>query len=180
MKITSTLIFLSIFLSFSIFSQELPIDSETQKVTFSEVVPLESVNKEELYKRALEWSKKNTKVEDNKTDAKYISKVAIKSKYPAPMKGYFHDGEIIAKVTISCKEGKYKYEITDITHSSSRGSGGNIENKIPECGKYTLTLEGWGVIKNQAKIEIPKIIETIKQAMQKASPTASAKSKEDW
>ena len=96
------------------------------------------------------------------------------------MKGYFHDGEINAKVMIACKEGKYKYEITDITHTSTRGNGGKMENKIPECGKYTLTLEGWGAIRGQVKTEIPKIVESLKAAMTKAAPVTSGKSKEDW
>ncbi len=161
-------------------AQDLPIDAETQKISFNEVVPADGVTKDELYKRAAEWSKKYTKVLDNKAEGKFTSKAILKSKYPAPMKGYFHDGEINAVISIACKEGKYRYEITDITHTSTRGNGGKLENKMPECGKYTLTLEGWAAIRNQAKTEFPKIVESLKAAMTKAAPAPAGKSKEDW
>ena len=161
-------------------AQDLPIDAETQKISFSEVVTVDGVSKDELFKRAAEWSKKYVKVLDNKADGKYTSKAIIKSKYPAPMKGYFHEGELNGTVSIACKEGKYRYEITDLTHTSTRGNGGKLENKIPECGKYTLTLEGWAAIRNQAKTEFPKVVESLKAAMTKAAPVATGKSKEDW
>lgn len=180
MKFKSLFLFALVLLSIQVMAQDMPVDAETQKITYTEVVTSEGISKDELYKRAAEWSKKYTKIEDNKADGKYVSKAIIKSKYPAPMKGYFHDGEIIAKVMIACKEGKYKYEITDITHSSTRGNGGKIENKIPECGKYTLTLEGWGAIRGQVKTEIPKLVESLKAAMTKAAPATAGKSKEDW
>lgn len=180
MKITLAAFLLSTFLYSATIAQDLPVDAESQKVSFTEVVTADGVSKEELYNRAAEWSKKYVKIVDNKAEGKYNSKAIIKSKYPAPMKGYFHDGEINANIYISCKEGKYKYEITNITHTSTRGNGGKIENKIPECGKYTLTPEGWGAIRSQVKTEIPKIVESLKAAMTKAAPVSSGKSKEDW
>ena len=181
MKLNFVVIALALaIVGFETIAQDLPIDAETQKIAFTEVVTADGVSKEELYKRAAEWSKKYVKVLDNKAEGKYTSKAIIKSKYPAPMKGYFHDGELNGIVSIACKEGKYKYEITDLTHTSTRGNGGKLENKVPECGKYTLTLDGWAAIRGQAKTEFPKLVESLKAAMTKAAPVSAGKSKEDW
>jgi len=162
--------------------QDFPINPETKKIDYTEVMQVAGADKNTLYTRAKAWAAPPlTKMEDDKEGGRYTAKGQIKSKYPAPMKGYFNEGFINYVVTISAKDGKYKYEITDITHTSTRGNGGNLENAIPECGKYTLTLEGWSTIKNQAKTELPKIVQDLKTAMDAKVPADQVKkAKDDW
>jgi hypothetical protein len=161
--------------------QDFPIDPDTKKINYTEVVLVPGADKNLLYLRAKAFAgPPMTKIEDSKEDARYVAKGQIKTKYPASMKGFFHEGFINYTVSIAGKDGKYKYEITDITHTSTRGDGGKLENTIPECGKYTLTLEGWAVIKSQAKAELPKIAKALKEAMDKPATAETKKSRDDW
>jgi hypothetical protein len=167
----------------NVHAQDFPIDPDTKQISYNEVVTVAGADKNTLYLRAKAWAAPLTKVEDNKEAAKYIGKGQIKVKYPAPMRGFFHEGLINYKASISCKDGKYKYEVTEITHTSPSGNGGKLDKVIPECGKYTLTLDGWGTIKREAKLQIPKIIEGLKASMEGAKPESegqSSKSKDDW
>lgn len=171
MKFKHTLIIL--FLWTNAFSQDFPMDSETQKITYTDVVSIPGVSKNEFSARAKKWATFNKYVKklDSPAEGKYIVTGTFKVKYPAPMVGFFHEGIVKYKLSVFSKEGKYKYEITDLVHESNRGNGGPLEKDIPECGKFTLVLNGWSSIKNQTKTEIPKVVESLKEAMlKKAAP----------
>jgi hypothetical protein len=179
----SLLLFISLMI-FSLHSKaqtEFPIDGESKKITYSEVVQEEGSSKDDLFVRAKYWAGSSNLfklIDANKEEGKVVVKGQFPVKYPAPMKGHFHDGFVNYRVMISVKDGKYKYTFTDIEHSSDRGNGGKLENTTPECGKYTLIPAGWGTIKNQAKEEMPKIVQAFKDAMDK--PQAAPKNQDDW
>lgn len=158
----------------------LPIDEETKKVTFAEVVTVEGVTKDELYARAknLGVLGNNTKT-DNPAEGIYVYKGQIKVNYPAPQPGLQHNGVVDYLVTIACKDGRYKYTITDFKHSGEKASGGKLEGTLPECGKYTLTLTAWGSIKKQTKDQMDKFIEALKAKMAVKASTGGNKAN-DW
>lgn len=162
-------------------STEFPVDSVTNKITYSEVVTVSGASKAELFNRIkINLPTNCKKVTENAAEGKYVVKCEIPMKYPAPMQGYNHEGVVNYTVSITTKDGRYKYEITDLTHFSNRGSGGKLEGKAPECGKYTLSLAGWGSIKNQTKTEIPKVIEKLKAGMAGAAAKAVEKKEDNW
>lgn len=161
------------------FSQELPVDAETKKVTFSDVVDVTGATKDELYSRAknLNMLRDNVKV-DNKAEGTYSYKGQIGVNYPAPQVGMKHNGVVKYVVTIFVKDGKYKYTISDFVHSSDKGNGGNLEGKLPACNKYVLTTAGWATIKRQTQENIEKLIASIKSNM---DPVADVpKNTGDW
>jgi len=120
-------LFLFFLLSFMLsFGQKetpnLPIDSSTNKITYAEVINVDSLtSKQELYSRAREWfaktynsSKEVLQMED-KESGKIIGKALIQVYYK--MLGMDHEhGYINYTITIAVKDGKYKYEITDLHH----------------------------------------------------------------
>jgi hypothetical protein len=143
-----------------------PIDETTKKITYSEVVPLEGVSKSEIFERSknLGISGKNT-IKEDANEGVYVYKGQINVKYPAPQVGNFHTGVVSYVVTIGSKDGKYKYVITDFVHTSDKANGGKLDGSLPECGKYTLTLAGWGTIKKQTMEEMDKFIAGLKSKM---------------
>ena len=161
------------------FSQALPIDSATQKVSFSEVVSVKEAKKDVLYARAknLNMLRESVKV-DNKTEGTYSYKGKTKVNYPAPQVGMQHSGFVNYTVTLFVKDGKYKYTITDFVHESDKGNGGQLEGKLPACNKYVLTAAGWSAIKKQAKENSETLIKNIKANM---DPTGDVpKNTGDW
>jgi hypothetical protein len=162
MKKYIILLLCSFFYSTS-FSQELPVDTTTKKITFSEVIPVAGANKDQLYSRAknLNMLRENVKV-DNKTEGTYSYKGQIKVTYPAPQVGMNHTGFVNYVVTMFVKDGKYKYTITDFVHTSDKGNGGTLEGKLPECNKYVLTVAGWNAIKKQTNDNMQILIKNIK------------------
>ncbi|MFN3402956.1 MAG: DUF4468 domain-containing protein [Cytophagaceae bacterium] len=164
-------------ISFS-YAQNLPLDPETKKITYSEVVNLEG-NKDELYQRAKNWALSNgykAKV-DSKEEGRFVATGQMSVTYPSPVRGMNHTGVVKFLLTISVKDGKYKYDLTEFIHESQKGNGGKLEGDMPECGKYTLTLDGWKVIKTKTSEEAPKIINGLKSNM---APVAPVKKNEDW
>lgn len=111
---------------------ELPIDSSTKRITYSEVVLVDSlVSKQELYSRAREWFAKAynsannvIQMEDN-VNGKIIGKALV----PVKLKvlGTVYDaGSIHYTISLYLKDGRYKYEITDFYHTGN--SLKNIED----------------------------------------------------
>lgn len=101
----------------------LPIDSSTSKITYSEVVFVDSLaNKQELFSRAREWFAKAYKSSTNviqmedKESGKIVGK-ALLSVNLTSLGMQQNGGYINYTITIYVKDGKYKYEITDFYHT---------------------------------------------------------------
>lgn len=114
--------------AFSLNAQvDLPIDSSTNKITYSGVVNIDSTSKNDLYAKAKEWvalafKSANDVIQlDDAPNGKLIAKgiTVIKSgKYPA--------GNINFTLKIETKDNKYRYEITDLHHTDGGTGLGNI------------------------------------------------------
>jgi hypothetical protein len=160
-----SILILSIFLHGISFAQ-LPIDSATKKITFTESITVKDAKKDELYARAknLNMLRENVK-KDDKAEGTYSYKGSFPVKYPAPQQGMTHTGKVNYTVTIFVKDGKYKYVITDLIHESEKGNGGKLEGNLPECNKYVLSSHGWAAIKKQAKEQMEILVIKIKANM---------------
>ncbi len=158
----------------------LPLDPETKKITYSEVVQVDGAKKDDLYLKAKNWATANgykTKV-DSKEEGKIVTTGQYPVQYPSPVRGMNHSGVVKFTLTVSSKDGRYKYELTDVTHESQKGNGGKLESDMPACGKYTLTLDGWRAIKTKSGEELPKIVSGLKSNL---APSAEpVKKSEDW
>lgn len=98
----------------------MPMDSTTKLITYTAVKEMKGVSKEELYKRAMKWFKtfyKNpTDVirEQDTVNLKIVGKARFKiySDLNSLPKG--DGGLAMYTITVGCREGRFKYEITAI------------------------------------------------------------------
>lgn len=161
-------------------SQKLPIDSETKKITYTEVVEVPGLKKDDLYSKAKAWFVTSTgttklalELEDKET-GKLLGKVnnPIKINNP-PLNNKFEVGSVIYNITVIVKDDKYKYTFTDFTHDSNGRdkvmSCGAFENK-KSAAKSMLTGEmptnwQWNKIKSDTEESVMAQIESLKKVM---------------
>ena len=159
-------LFISIAFVFGIQAQTFPIDSTTKKITYTGVPTVTGATQAVLFKRAHNMNVSGSGVlADKAADGYYSYKGQFKVTYHAPQPGLMHNGYVSYTVVIACKEGRYKYIITDLVHTSEKGNGGPLEKSAPECNKYVLTLQGWGDIKKAAAAEMDKLVANMKLTM---------------
>ena len=162
---------LLILTSQNILSQDFPINEKTGEVSFGKIIQAENVSKSDLYIRANEWFAKtfNSSQSVIQMQDKEAGKIIGKGNITA----YGHYGKNesgIWNFTISfrAKEGRFQYSITDIYHDKGlavSGSGGNIKNVKPECGKWLLTNKQWNKIKARAYVDFTNISKDFEETM---------------
>jgi len=166
-KIIFSIVFL--FVGASVYAQTktFPIDTTTKKVTYGEVVTIDGASKDDLYKRAKNLGVSGAGVQkDDLAQGLYIYKGSFTVSYPAPQPGLQHSGKVDYQVTIACKEGRYKYIITNFVHSGDKASGGKLESNMPECGKLLLIPSGWGTIKKKTMETMDTFVQNLKISME--------------
>jgi hypothetical protein len=157
-----------------------PIDTATKKITYSEVIQINGATKDLLYKRAKNLGVSGAGVQtDDPTQGLYVYKGSFNVSYPAPQPGLQHTGKVEYLVTLACKDGRYKYIITNFVHSGDKANGGKLEGTYPECGKLLLIPAGWSAIKKQTMEQMDKFVVRLKASMEGADPNAP-KVGTDW
>jgi negative regulator of replication initiation len=83
------------------------------------------------------------------------------------------------KVVIECKDNKYRYIVSEITHISKTGTtnGGRIDNLVPDCGSASMDDLTWKKVKSEAMRDAALVVSEIKEVMQKNSADSAA---ENW
>lgn len=116
---------LFLFQSVSAFSQELPIDEETQRVSYSEVVQCENLDREKIYDRVLVFYKDEFKTGDLNLNDQQNGVISTNGSFPLPMKTALFEWEYQAlyTFTVKIKDGRYKYIIDDFRQSSVEAEG---------------------------------------------------------
>ncbi len=157
-----------------------PIDTATKKITYSEVIQINGATKDDLYKRAKNLGVSGAGVvKDDAAQGLYVYKGSFNVTYNAPQPGLQHTGKVEYLVTLACKDGRYKYIITNFVHSGEKASGGKLEGLYPECGKLLLIQSGWLMIKKQTMEQTEKLIARLKASMEGGDPN-SPKVGTDW
>ena len=159
---------------------KLPIDSSSGKITYSEVVTLkDTVSKNELFSRAktcfvhLFKNSKEVIQNEDKEAGNIIGKGNIKV-YARALGADVDGGYINFTLTISVKNGKYKYTITDFAHEGNGinlPSGGNLENGKPKNWRSKI----WDSYLSQTDDETKSMISSIKLEMSRPTPKS-----ENW
>lgn len=158
---------------------------ESTPISFSEVVKVDSVNKDELFNRARSWFNKSFRsskdvlnINDKETGAlsgkglmQYYSKIFMGSEATR--------GVIRFTVTIQVKDGRYKYSITDFVHESTAVGASRVSFDLitedTECPyKRPMTSKKWQnkvweELKEKSRSEGEGLALSIKQTMNKAS-----------
>jgi hypothetical protein len=163
-------------ISVSSFSQtELPKD-EAGKVTFSDVVTVDSASASQLYSRA------QLSIASLFKSAKDVIQLKDDAAKQIVAKGIFENyGYMRFSITLQCKDGRYKYILTDFVHESDprykySTSGGNIENEKPAAGTFLFSMAAWRKVKEKTKKEVDAIIARIKKDML----SATASNSDNW
>lgn len=143
-----------------------PIDTATKKITYSDVVTVDGASMAVLFKRAHSLNVSGSGLlADKAADGYYSYKGQFPVSYHAPQPGLMHIGTVEYTVVMACKEGRYKYIVTNFVHTSEKGNGGPLEKSMPACNKYVLSLQGWGDIKKLTAEQMDKLIANMKVVM---------------
>ncbi len=153
-------------------AQNFPVDTLTHKITFTETLKVDSVSKIELFKTAKNWFELNfqpphseIKFEDENSGV-----IGGKGSFKVHYTSIFicDGGRIYYSFIVYIKEGEFKYEITDIIHDGRKineMTGGKLENKLPQCGKSTMSEYIWQEIKSDTYRKIRDLIQDFVENM---------------
>ncbi|MBC7920451.1 MAG: DUF4468 domain-containing protein [Ferruginibacter sp.] len=159
-----------------------PVEEGTRKITYTEVVTIDKVKKGELLKRAQSWAAGGQYAPAKQQVAdQYQCRGQVKVSYPSITAGKTDKGLVTYSAAVYCKDGKYKYVLTDFSHQGldGRGDGGALENSTPACGKFILSLASWNKIKEQTHAEAENAVASLKAALEKG-PAPPAKKPTDF
>lgn len=146
----------------------LPVDSATGKITYTEVVQVDSANADALFSRAkLAISKlfNSSSAVTDLSDQESKQIVAKGLVRPVVSDGMMKRdmGEVDFVCTIQCRDGRYKYTFTDFAQKSNAWPNtlGELEQKkVPK-----ITAATWQRIKDFTNDKIVKAISDLKKIM---------------
>ena len=192
MKNTLLLLFLLPLLSFG---QDLPIDSKTGEVVFTDVVNVNdsSTKAIDLFERAQGFlvdvfvSADDVIQYENAETGKIIVKgnfdISVEHKVLGGMQN-FPIGRVSFRLDIEVRDGRYKYTFKDFYHSSSSHDGGSLNDELPDESVKLMTktygpekLSNWDRIKRDTYSMINVLIIQMKESMDVA-PVESEE--DDW
>ena len=169
----------------------LPFDTTTGKITYTEVVRVDSsLTKSELYSRASGWlaeisrSTKGKLRWADRNNGKIICNALMQAYCKNGWGANEECGNIRYTISIFLKDGRYKYEITDFYHTGQTAGATTIPDYGP-CEKMINTADKAGGISmqktynqilNDMDNNIRKLIGDLKSVMAK-KPTPK---KDDW
>ncbi|GDX52667.1 hypothetical protein LBMAG27_17140 [Bacteroidota bacterium] len=185
----TTILFLSALVSFA---QTNVIDS-TSAISYSEVVKVDSVNKDELYLRARNWFKTNfnsssavLQIQDQ-PNGMLSGNTNFKYKQSFTSGWATTEGLVSFEINVIVKDGKFKYEIKNFSHKCTNYSTqyqfdfGIITNQVICPVEFKMTIPNWrnrvwNDIKTQSDSQAKQMIESLKIGMN----TPSGVQKSDW
>lgn len=148
----------------------LPFDSVTNLITYNGVIEQEESGSDSLYIRAKRWAEKNfnkgLKIESDKRNQKIT--------YVATIPAYSYNnpynrkpiGTFEFKFTVFIKEGRYKYQITNLVHESVKpASGKSTRNYFEYYYTTTTSVQVSDKILRYADKELNQMITSFKKAM---------------
>tara|TARA_Y100001954_G_C15641302_1_gene517828 strand:- start:284 stop:850 length:567 start_codon:yes stop_codon:yes gene_type:complete len=167
-------LFFLFFFSCNLFSQNLPVNERTGKVSYRNVVQVDGFSASDLYKKAKEWFSVNTG--ESLNDKLISPNQYISSDNTITAQGMFEVtsgvgldvGVFYYNITFQAKDGRYLCVITDIVHDGkTRGwkAGGAIENEKPDCGKIHMLKKKWVKLKQQANDNIVSLSKDFERHM---------------
>jgi hypothetical protein len=160
-------------------TDNMPIDKISKLISYTEVVPLKGLSTAVLYKRALTWFNTYYKNpsdvirENDSTKGTISGKSRFKIYNAADKTGLRTDaGLIMYTINVSIREGRYKYEITELNKKAA--SYTPLEPWLDTTSRsYSPANVGY---LEQVDTEIRDVIESLKRAMSTTPPVK----KDDW
>lgn len=160
---------------------QLPIDQGTNKVTYLEVVDAAGMKAADLNKVVKEWATKQgfTLKEDGAEKLVYDASTAVE--YPAVSGSGYMKGKVKFSLSVFCKEGKYRYILTDFVHEGdvkTKDNGGKLENVNPDCGATKMSGKGWVTVKNKTGSNMKALTDDLKRVIKEYQNDPANKT--DW
>lgn len=182
----TTLLFLILFLSVFAFGQKkqpftaptLPMDNETKLVSYNGVVDQSGIVKSELYKRAMKWIKEyypnptGIVQESDSVAGKIVCKARFDARRTLKNGQTAPSDRVQYTLTILLKDGKYKYELTNINIKapSYLPIEKYFDEKAENAEDHFNTL-------NQADETFSALVHSLKDRMDQPSEKVK---KDDW
>jgi len=170
-------LFILVILSPNLYAQEstrLPVN-QSGMVEFTKVITVDSVTGKELYSRARLFvansfrdSKEVTQLEDAES-LTLVTKGLFPRLYTWPMNKNI-GGNVRFKFTIQCKDGRFRYSVSDLVHEDTytamgfNYSGGPLGLEKAECGKC-MTKKTWDGIKSKTSKDIQAFLVDLEKSM---------------
>ncbi len=177
------LIILFCICTLSAFCQTMPIDATTGLITYTGIVNCDSSNQKDIYYAAQLWALNafgtgKPVAQFNNTEK---STVVFKPGIPVHTEGGVLAGNVFYTFTIECKDGKYRYTLTDFKHQmipeTNNCDGGNLENETYTCPQLIMNKKSfWAGIKIQTNDNVAALIANMKAGI---ANTLHGK-KSDW
>ena len=176
----TTLFALAFLLGLSSFlaQNDLPKDPDTGLITYTEVVNQADGNKQELFRRLAIWVNKYYKnpkdaIKEQNTETQELLLVHRFKIFNIPEKGNKTDAGLVEyKLRIACKDGRYKYDLTNIQWKQT--SSFPIEKW--QDPKNTKSHPEYASYLKQVDEQVKLILADLKKAMSEAGGKANA----DW
>lgn len=175
---TFSCVFILIIYSSILLSQEniFPIDNITGKITFSEIIRVDSVNSQKLYLRANEWfvhsfvSAKNVIQLNDKEAGKIIGKGTFQVSDNNNHNSMVYVpiiGTINFTVEIQTKDERYKYIFSDFSYKLNEGGEKDLKSSsVFKSGMFQKRLDiQWADIRQNTNLTILNIIKSLKKSM---------------
>jgi hypothetical protein len=160
---------------------QLPIDQGTGKITYLEVVDAAGVKAADINKVVKAWALKQgfALKEDGAEKLVYDASTAVE--YPAVSGTATMKGKVKFSLSVFCKEGKYRYILTDFMHEGdikTKDNGGKLENVNPDCGTTKMSAKGWVTAKNKTGSAMKALTDDLKRVIREYQNDPANKT--DW
>jgi hypothetical protein len=156
----------------------LPIDPQTQRITYQGVVQVPGTSQTDLYARAAAWAARTYPVagqlalhpEANEILVKGQRIVTLRTTYAEVLRGSYA-GVVHHTLAIYVKDGRYKYVLSDLTHDATGvpnlRSGGALEQDRASLFGYAGlgSQKPWEELKIEATRDVRHLMTDLQAAM---------------
>ena len=165
------------------FGQDLPVDQNTGKITYLEVVDAAGLTAKDIYAVAKKWgADKKFTIKEDKENETLVYTGTTPVEYPNVSGNAIDKGKVTFSFSIFAKEGKYRFIATDLVHTAegkvAGSDGGKLENVSPDCGKMKMSAKGWVSIKAKTDVNLKALVADLKRVIKEAQNDPAKKS--DW
>ena len=156
----------------------LPIDPETQRITYQGIVQVPGASQADLYARAAAWAARTYSLpsqitphpETGELTVKGQQIVMLRTTYAEVLRGSYA-GVVHHTLAIYVKDGRYKYVLTNLTHDATGvphlHSGGALEQDRASLFGYAGlgSQKPWEELKVEATRDVRHLMTGLQEAM---------------
>jgi hypothetical protein len=171
-----------LFLALTSKGQNLPVDQNTGKITYINIIESAPLTEKDVITIAQEFGKAKNWPVKSQDEGTYtiVFNAQIPVEYEAVKPGKKDKGVVKFTFSVFVKAGKYRYILTDFVHEGQNGagSGGKLENTTADCGKDAMLAKSWVYIKNSTNTQVNALIEEFKKKVKEVQNDPAKQT--DW